>query len=84
MKSQAQFDYILANLIGISVSRVVSGDTEFPSIEKVYPTLFDDNDAAVKAKQEQKEAEKAMEASTNRFLEFALKHNQRMKENKEV
>ena len=84
MKSQAQFDYILANLIGISVSRVVSSDTEFPSIEKVYPTLFDEKDAAVKAEQELKEQEKAMSASANRFLEFALKHNQRMKKNKEV
>lgn len=84
MKSQAQFDYILANLIGVSVARVVSSDTEFPSIEKVYPTLFDENDAIVKAKQEQIEAEKAAAASTNRFLEFALKHNERMKKNKEV
>ena len=73
MKNQAQFDYSLANLIGISVGRMVTNDITFPSIDEVYPDLFE---------QEKKELpsaeEVAMENSKNRFLEFALKHNSRI------
>lgn len=81
MKSKAQFDYMLANLIGVSVSRVISKEAEFPSIEKVYPVLFE-KELAEQEKQ-QKEEEIAITNSTNRFLEFALKHNARIKEHKE-
>lgn len=84
MKSKAQFDYMLANLIGVSVSRIISKEAEFPSIEKVYPTLFEKElmEIAEQEKQ-QEEANKMITNSTNRFLEFALKHNARIKEHKE-
>lgn len=78
IKTQAQFDYTLADLIGISVARVVSDKTTFPSIETVYPTLFE-----AEAKQKAEEEKRAAE-STNRFLEFALKHNAKMNAQKEV
>ena len=81
LKSQAQFDYMLANLIGVSVARVVSKEAEFPSIEKVYPTLFEEEIA--EAKKQQAEEDSAITNSKNRFLEFALKHNARMKAQKE-
>ena len=81
LKSQAQFDYILANLIGYSVSRVVSSEAEFPSIEKVYPHLFEEEAAELKKKQTEEDA--MITNSKNRFLEFALKHNARMKAQKE-
>lgn len=84
MKSKAQFDYMLANLIGVSVSRVVSKEAEFPSIEKVYPVLFEKELAAIEEQEKQQaEAERIMADSRNRFLEFALKHNARIKEHKE-
>jgi len=40
MKMKAQFDYSLADLIGISAARMVSNDVKFPTIGEVYPTLF--------------------------------------------
>ena len=78
MKARAQFDYTLADLIGISVGRITSSQVTFPSIEEVYPTLFE-----AEAKQKAEE-EKRLNDSTNRFLEFALKHNAKMNAQKEV
>lgn len=72
MKSKAQFDYILGDLIGISVARVMSDEVKYPSIEDIYPALFNKKDAKVK---EIEEEALRIEDSTNRFLEFALKHN---------
>lgn len=77
MRSQAQFDYCLADLIGISVARVMSDDVEYPPIEKIYPTLFDD---VIQEQKRQQEEELRMVDSTNRFMEFALKHNARIRE----
>lgn len=75
-KTQAQFDYALANLIGISVGRLIATDLGFPSIEEVYPHLFAPTDEEQK---KLKEEEERMINSQNRFLEFALKHNAKMK-----
>ena len=41
MRSQAQFDYILANLIGISSARMMSKEVTYPLIEDTYPFLFE-------------------------------------------
>ena len=41
LKSKAQFNYILADLIGVSVSRMMSKDVKYPDIEDVYPELFE-------------------------------------------
>ena len=40
MRTKAQFDYALANLIGISSARMMSNDVKFPAISEVYPDLF--------------------------------------------
>lgn len=74
MKSKAQFDYCLADLIGVSVARVMSNEVDYPPIEKVYPTLFEEEVRLAR------EEELRIEDSTNRFLEFAMKHNARMRE----
>jgi hypothetical protein len=74
-KTQAQFDYTLANLIGMSVGRIVAGSSEFPPIEEVYPNLFEEE---IKAKPTEEEL--AMTNSVNRFLEFAMKHNKKKHE----
>ena len=47
-------DSIQADLIGISVSRIMSSEVQYPNIAKVYPTLFDSQEI------EQKRAEKRM------------------------
>ena len=73
MKSQAQFDYSLANLIGVSVARIMSNEVEFPAIEQVYPDLFE---AVV---EEHIQEEIATQNSINHFMEFAMKHNAKMR-----
>lgn len=74
LRTKAQFDYVLADLIGVSTARIVAKGASFPSIVEVYPSLFEE-EMAVQQKEEQ-----AMIQSQNRFLEFALKHNARMAE----
>ena len=73
LKTKAQFHYILADLIGISAGRMMSKDVKYPSIDEVYPNLFE--------KQEEEHDEEAGVAQNNinRFMEFALKHNAMMK-----
>ena len=73
MKSKAQFDYILADLIGISAGRMMSNDAKYPSIDEVYPNLFE------KQEEEHNEEEEVAKNNINRFMEFALKHNAMMK-----
>ena len=41
LQEKANFDYILANLIGKSISRIYSSSNKMPDISEVYPTLFD-------------------------------------------
>lgn len=75
MRSQAQFDYSLANLIGVSVARIMSNDVEFPPIEKVYPDLFE----SVAEERAEVQEEIATQNSINHFMEFAMKHNAKMR-----
>lgn len=80
MKQKAQFDYVLADLIGVSVARIISKDAKYPPIEEVYPMLFEiDKDEALKDAVHQKQ----VEASANRFLQFAMKHNAKMRQGDE-
>lgn len=77
LKSKAQFDYILADLIGISVGSKFSDKIEYPTIEKAYSGLFDEQ------KEEQNNEEIIAQNNVNRFMEFALKHNAMMKKGEE-
>lgn len=53
-RKQAAFDYIQADLIGRSIARVYNANNKFPSIEKAYPTIFNEEDMqAARAKQKQ-------------------------------
>lgn len=71
-KRQASYDYILADLIGKSISRIYSSSSKLPSIEDVYPSLFNSED--IKA---QKQA-KLNELSALRFKQFVNSHNKKM------
>ena len=81
MKTQAQMDYMLGHLIGVSMARILSKEATYPPIEEVYPTLFE---APSQEEIQRAEEEKLVTNSTNRFLEFALKHNAQVNKNKEV
>lgn len=81
IKSRAQFDYTLADLVGASVARVFSSDVKLPPIDEVYPYLFNQELEAVEPEQAKEEI--AMENSVNNFLKFARQHNAKIKK-KEV
>lgn len=70
-RQKANFDYILADLIGRSVGRIYSSSTKIPEIETVYPTLFDSQEI------EEERAAKKAELSALRFRQFADSYNKR-------
>lgn len=68
-KRRAQFDYILADLIGRSVSRVYNSENKLPTLAEAYPTLFD-------AQEEQEALQQAQgELTAIKFMKFAQTHN---------
>ena len=73
-QERATFDYIQADLIGYSISRLFSNSATYPEISSVYPTLFD-----TKEIQEQKQA-KLAELSALRFKQFAQSYSNKYKE----
>lgn len=73
-KEKASYDYILGNLIGISVARVYNEDTKYPEIYDVYPNLFD------KEKIEAERYQRTMELSAQRFMTFAKSFNDKFAE----
>lgn len=68
-REKASYDYILADLIGKSIARIYNSNATFPSIEEVYPTVF--NAEEVKEKKEERKAE----LSALRFKLFAEAYN---------
>lgn len=70
----ATHNYILADLIGRSVSRVYHSANHMPDICEVYPTLFDSKEM------EEKRAEQKAELSALRFKQFAKAYNKKYKE----
>lgn len=78
-QERASFDYTLSELIGRSVARIYSNTAKMPSIEEVYPTLFDD------AKQiEEQKAAKEAELFALKFKQFAAAHNKKFKDGGEL
>ena len=77
MKAEAQeracYDYILADLIGRSISRIHSAANKMPPLYSVYPSLFD---AEIIEEQQQ---QKKDELSVMRFKQFANAFNNKFK-----
>lgn len=73
-QEKATYDYILADLIGRSVSRIYSSSNTMPEISEAYPTLFDSED--IKQKKQAKQAE----LSVLRFKHFADSYNKKFQE----
>jgi len=76
LQEKANFDYILADLIGRSIARLHSSANKMPEINEVYPSLFNSQEI------EEKKAEKRAELSALRFKLFADAHNKKF--NKEA
>lgn len=75
-REKASFDYVLADLIGRSISRIYSSSNAMPQIAEAYPSLFDSEEL------QEKRQEKKNELSVLRFKQFAQSYNKRF--NKEV
>lgn len=74
LQEKASFDYILADSIGRSISRIYNSSNVMPDISEVYPTLFDSKEL-----QEQKKRKKD-ELSALRFKQFAASFNSKFKQ----
>ena len=72
-QERASFDYILADLVGRSISRIYNSTNNIPSISEVYPTLFDSKEY------EEAKRVKQDELSALRFRQFAQSFNKRFK-----
>ena len=72
MKEKAQWDYSLANLIGVSVGRLFDKSATFPPIYEVYPTLFKEEAERIQ------EEEDNDTSSINNFMAFAMAHNKKI------
>ena len=70
-QERATYDYILADLMGRSISRIYNSANRMPDISEVYPTLFDSQEIQEK-KQEQRDKLSAL-----RFTQFAQSFNQK-------
>lgn len=77
-KEKASYDYILADLIGRSISRIYSSSNKLPEIAEMYPALFDNEEIA------QKKQEKKMELSALRFKQFADSYNAKYKGGQQI
>lgn len=71
-QEKATFDYVLADLIGKSISRIYSSSNKMPELSEAYPTLFDSKEI------EEKKQEKKDELSALRFKQFAQNYNKKI------
>lgn len=76
LQREASMDYQLANLIGMSVGRLMDKKAKMPPLEEAYSSLFDRKDEDGKPKQQDWRIFKA------RMMQYANSHNakQRKKE----
>lgn len=71
LQEKAYFDYQLANLIGVSVSRLLDKDAKYPSFEKIYPFAKGSHEKEV-------DKEWEMEVQRNKLREWAEQMNQKI------
>lgn len=79
-KEKATFDWLLADLIGKSISRIYSSSAKMPDIMEAYPEIFKDDIEAIQEEREKKQAE----LSALRFKQFAQSFNKRFEEVAEI
>lgn len=68
-QERASHNYILADLIGRSISRLYSSSGKMPEIYEAYPSLFDSKEV------QRQKAERNAQLSALRFKQFAQFHN---------
>lgn len=73
LQKQASMDYKLADLISISLSRLLDKNTKFPTVYEAYPSIFDDE---LIQQHKQQELEKQKQLNTERLKAMILAHSQ--------
>ena len=76
LKERATMDWLLADLIGRSMSRIYSSSAKMPDVMEVYPEIFKEDIEAIQEERERKQAE----LSALRFKQFAQSFNKRFEE----
>lgn len=66
-------DYILADTIGRSISRIYNSSAKLPDISAIYPSLFTEEEV------EEQRINRRDELSVIRFKQFAASFNSRFK-----
>ena len=77
-QEKASFDYVLADLIGRSISRIYSSSAKMPELSAAYPTLFDSVEI------QEKKQERKLEMSAIRFKKFAQAYNKKVSKEVDV
>lgn len=72
-KERAAHNYIMADLIGRSISRIYSSSAKMPTLAEAYPSLFTAEEIA------EKQQQKKTELSIMRFKQFANTFNSKNK-----
>lgn len=73
MKEKAMYDYKLADMIGVSISRIFAkGNPRYPEIYEVYPGIYEKD--FIEERKEQAKINKSIE----RLQQFADKHNKKL------
>ena len=80
MQEQAYFDYQLANLIGMSVARLLSKDAKFPKFEDVYPFINNNQETNSVGEDGMTIEERQAELNRIRLMEWASQMNNKFKE----
>ena len=73
IREQASLHHSLANLIGISASRLMNDKAEYPSLEEAYPGLFSDSTLH----NGEKEAQQDWRLAKARLLQYAEANNKK-------
>lgn len=73
LKERATMDWLLADLIGRSVSRIYSSSAKMPDVIEAYPEIFKEDTEAIQEERERKQDE----LSVLRFKQFAQSFNKR-------
>lgn len=76
LQEKAYFDYQLANLIGVSVYRLLSKNTKYPAFEKAYPFITQSKQA------KEIDEEWEMEKQHMKLMEWAEQMNKKFEKNK--
>ena len=74
LQERAVMDYLLADLVGISVARSQSSSVKMPDVRKHYSFLFDEDDRQAALEEEQRKRD---EISSINFKLFANSFNAR-------